>query len=273
MNLEKAQEDFYKKQTLDNLESIESIEKSEYTVEKWFFILFIFWLIFTYLRITVKYKYMISQMNQAKKNGSKYFTQSPIGPSPFWLGAIYEYPWLAFFEESNKYAGTAIVYSYYSTDIAKIMKSGCVLSDDGKSCNDYLDKLWRQSLICWCKKFCRYNDRQCIQNCDQSQGYQCQVQNIICPIFPKIRSCEKPCKAGPPFNAGLVYTQSIIQYGGQLGFLGHMSFAGEAVKAYQPFALGIGLTVGIGIGIWNAYDAHKKNQEIRKQSQQNCYKD
>jgi hypothetical protein len=267
---ESQQDLFYRQQDVKNLQNIEQMAQSTYTVEKWFLILFIVWLFFTYIRITIKYKHMISQMNQAKKNGSKYFTQTPIGPSPFWLSAIFEYPWLALFEESNKYAGTAIVYSYYSAEISKIMKSGCVLSKNG--CTDYLDKLWRQSMICWCKKNCSYNDKTCIQNCDQDRGYQCNVENIICAVFPKIRSCEKPCQSGPPFHAGLVYTQSIIQNSMQLGFLGHMSFAGEALKGFQPWALGIGIVVGSGIGIYNAYTKQSDYNKKQKEANENCYK-
>lgn len=235
---------FFKIQNIRNLKNIEKIEQASYNFWKWFAMLFIGWLILTYLRVYIKYKDVIKKMNEAKKNGSLYFTTNiagPEGPSPWMIGAIFEYPWLAFFEESNETMGTSILYSYYNPEISKIMGSGCAPGKAGTS-EDYLYILKYAATICK----------------TTPDHPNCDVFNVICRTFNNVTPCKKQCKSGPDFNAGLVYTQSIVQSTTGLGFLGHMSGAGAG--------LGIGVLVGVGIGVYTAYS---KQQEHNKRENAN----
>jgi hypothetical protein len=229
-----------------NLKNINTLQQQSYNFWKWFIILFLLWLFFTYIRVAIKYKSMIKLMKEAKSKGSYYFypPNGAAGPSPIWIATIMEYPWLAFFEEQNSSLSTAIVFTYYSSSLNKTMGIG--LKGKPGSSTDYLYQMLQESRSC----FGAYKKK---RNCD--------VYDIICAAFPNNKSCKTPCKTGPPFNAGLVYTQSIIQGGSGLAFLGHMGFASNALKGAQGYAAVGGFVVGGAIGIWNAYNEQQKHKQ------------
>lgn len=236
-------------ETSADLSVLQSTKKTERIVYK----SYVFWIVvlvglglffvMKYLYIKSKYKYIISQIDKAKQQGSAF----PI--SGFFVALVLEYPFLSAIKIGNPSLPLAISYAYTSDAIAPTMGTGYDASVSPPI--DYLAMMWEVS------KDCGYR---------MSDTGDCSALFIVCRIF---RNCDRadcfpPCPTGGVSvgNAGYQWTAGLAGSGSTWAMAGAMLGPVGAIVG--------GLAGAIFGGITTAAKRARRKKQCAA-IQKNCY--
>lgn len=230
-------------QQAEQTQKIESIEHKKYTFWVTILLLFISWCLITYVRVSQKWQYMIKRIDAAHKQGSKYTY------SGFFTALALEYPIVTRFKIFNPNLPEAVKLAYFSNATAPDMAE--------YTSDDYLYQLELASEKC---------------GPDAGDSAFCSSLSIWCYVFKgEAKEDCLPACTNPASGGVLAYAGAAAGWGINMGFAGHMMGKGLAEGAYAGPMAGAGFAIGIGFGIWGAYNSQQQQRSQCENQRQNCY--